>query len=171
MEVIAQSTNIACRHDRQRTWGLVPYLLLSVITFGIFPLAWHCQIISRMRRYCAERGVTCCTTVRSHLCWTIFGSLILVGPLIALAKFLRCFSQMCATYNANHTFPLSPETFKLEKQILKEPKRRRTPLIDQISEGIPELPKQDTVEDTATVDTAVDTATDDNTNGDGTTGA
>ncbi|MBE6690061.1 MAG: AI-2E family transporter [Ruminococcaceae bacterium] len=158
VEVIAQCTNIACRHDRRRTWGIVPYLLLSVVTLGIFPLIWHCKVISRMRNYCERKGTSCCITRRFYLCWAILGLPLLVGPAIALARFLRGFSQMCTTYNSTHTFPLSPENFKLEEQVLREPRPHRIPLMDQINEGIGEVNEEEETATDPTVDTEAPTS-------------
>ncbi|MBE6702594.1 MAG: AI-2E family transporter [Ruminococcaceae bacterium] len=158
VEVIAQSTNIACRRDGKRTWGVVPFLLLSVFTLGIFALIWHCKVISRMQNYCQNKGTACRVTRRFFLCWFILGfPLLLIGPLIAIARFLRGFSEMCATYNSTHTFPLSPESFKLEEQILKQPRKQRVPLMEQINEGVP---VEDIEEETAVAvpqDTQADT--------------
>ena len=134
VEVMAQSTNIACRKDGRRTWGLLPFLLLSVITLGIFPLIWHCKLISRFDRYCAEHGDVCVVTKKFYLCWTLPGVLTLVGPLIAIARVLAAFSQICGIYNANHTFPLSEEEMRAEAHVLYEPqpRKQRQSIIEQI---------------------------------------
>ena len=148
IEVIAQSTNIACHGDGRRTWGVFPYLLLSIVTLGIFPLIWHCSVISRFQTYCNEHGKVCPISRKFYLCWSLLGLLILVGPAIALARFLRGFREVCTLYNSTHTFPLDAEKMKEEENRLhqaaqKKPRVplgpvpgeeevKRIPLIDQI---------------------------------------
>ncbi|MBQ9097913.1 MAG: AI-2E family transporter [Clostridia bacterium] len=140
VEVIAQSTNIACNKDGNRTWGFFPYLILAICTLGIFPIVWHCRVITRFQHYAQENGKTCCVTKKFYLLWTVPGFLTVVGPLIALARFLRAFSDLCETYNATHTFPLSEEEKRIQEDRLNasanRPKARKS-LIDQmISEPI-----------------------------------
>ncbi|MBQ8356381.1 MAG: AI-2E family transporter [Clostridia bacterium] len=137
VEVIAQSTNIACRKDDKRTWGAFPFFLLSIFTLGIFPIVWHCKVITRFRTYCEENGVECPVSRKFYLCWTLIGLPTVVGPLIALARFLRAFSTVCGIYNATHTFPLSEEEMKIQENILKTSAPRKS-LIDQISHAITE---------------------------------
>ncbi len=156
-ELIAQSTNIACRKDGKRTWGIFPYLLLGIFTLGIFPLIWHCKVITRFENYCKEHGKKCVISHKFFLCWALIGLPILVGPFIALARFLRAFSQMCTIYNETHTFPLSAEELKEEElwhqQLRKSRKqRRRQSLIEEI------LSPMDTEEETDTQQTIFDTA-------------
>ncbi len=129
VEVVAQSTNIACRKDGKRTWGFFPFLLLGIFTLGIFPLIWHCKLLVRFKAYCKENGERCATSQKAFLCWSLIGLLIVVGPFIALARFLKAYSQMCSIYNSTHTFPLSAEELREEElwhqQLRKGRKRRR----------------------------------------------
>ena len=138
VEIIAQSTNIACRKDGKRTWGFLSFMLLAVVTLGIFPIVWHCRVITRIQQYCKENGQECPINKKFYLCWTLIGLPILVGPLIAIARFLRGFSTMCSIYNSTHTFPLSEEEIKAEEALLKQPKpkKHRKSWIEQINETI-----------------------------------
>ena len=135
VEIIAQSSNIACHKDGKRTWGVFSYLVLSILTLGIFPIIWHVKVIIRFRTYCAENGKECPISLRYYLCWTLIGFPILVGPAIALARFLKAFSEVCAIYNSKHTFPLSEEELRAEEYqpTPQKSKKPRIPLIDQIN--------------------------------------
>lgn len=139
IEVMAQSTNIACRKDQKRTWGIFPYILFTILTLGVFGVVWHYKMITRMRDYCKRHGETCIITHKFFLCWALIGLPIVVGPMIAIARFLKAFRQMCLIYNASHTFPLSQEEMKVEEHVLKASTKhkKRKSLIDQISEAIP----------------------------------
>ena len=134
VEVIAQSINLACRHDGKRTWGFVSFLLLSVITLGIFPLIWHCQVIKRMNSYLEENNKQPIISQKFYLCWTLIGFPILVGPLIAVARFLRSFSLLATVFNKAHTFPLSEDYLKEEIPSLFEEQKPRKSIIEQILE-------------------------------------
>lgn len=132
VSVIAQSTNIACRHDKKRTWSALPFLLFSILTVGIFPLAWHCRVITRFSDYCEANGERCVITKKFYLGWTTIGLLTLVGPFIALARFFAAYRQVSEIYNATHTFPLSVE----DLQEMAKPETEtyeHVPLIDQIA--------------------------------------
>ena len=135
-EVISKSTNIACRKDGKRTWGFFPYLVLAIFTLGIFPLIWHIKVLARIRKYCRENGEECVLTRKFFLCWALIGLPIIVGPFIALARFLRAVSQMCAIYNRTHTFPLSAEEMEEEErwhqQRMSSRKRRRLSIIEEL---------------------------------------
>ena len=133
VSVISQTTNIACRKDRRRTWGVFPFLLLSIVTLGIFPLVWHCKVISRWSDYCEANGEQCVVTKKFYLGWSTFGLFTIVGPFIALARFLKAHEQICSLFNATHSFPLSEEDLREIEQAENEPHREYVPLIDQIA--------------------------------------
>ena len=99
VEVIAQSVNIACKDDNKRTWGWFPFIFASIFTLGIYVVIWHCQVIHRLCDYCKKNGEECCISWRYYLLWSLVGLPILVGPFIALARFLKAFSQMSHIYN------------------------------------------------------------------------
>ncbi len=133
VSVISQTTNIACRKDQKRTWGVFPFLLLSIGTLGIFPLVWHCKVISRWTDYCEANGEQCVVTKKFYLGWSTFGLLTIVGPFIALARFMNAYAQVSAIFNATHTFPLSEEDLREIAEAENEPHREHIPLIDQIA--------------------------------------
>lgn len=118
IELIAESTNIACHHDGRRTWGAFAFLSLGVLTIGIYPLIWHCQVIRRYQTYCAAHGETSVATVKHFLLWGLLGLPTIVGPFIAIARFLKAFNQMGRIFNAEHTFPLehAPQNTKESKK-------------------------------------------------------
>ena len=52
----ARETNIACRRDGQNTTGLFLFIILTIITFGIYSIVWYCKWISRCNTYLAVNG-------------------------------------------------------------------------------------------------------------------
>ncbi|MBE6629426.1 MAG: AI-2E family transporter [Ruminococcaceae bacterium] len=132
VEYISQATNLACAKDNKRTWGVFPFLLFSIITLGVFPLIWHCKLINRMNGFMQRRNAAPIVTKRFYLCWTLIALPILVGPLIAVARFLRAFNTMAERFNSEHTFPLSEEEIDAVVPISEEEHRARKSIIEQI---------------------------------------
>ena len=114
IEIMAENTNIACSRDGKRTWGFAPVVLLGFVTFGIYPIIWHCQQIRRFQTCCKKNGVTCRATVKFYLLWTLLGAPIVVGPMIAWARYLKGYNQVCLIFNQTHTFPVSKRTLEEE---------------------------------------------------------
>ena len=115
IELMAECTNVACVRDNKRTRGLIPYLLLSVITLGIFGLIWHVGVIRRWRDHAEAHGETCPVTGKFFVLWMVPGVLCVVGPCIAFARLLRGFNQMCRIFNETHTFPLDPNSIAVSE--------------------------------------------------------
>lgn len=127
IEVIAQSINAAAGRDGKRTWGFLPFLIFSILTLGLYPLFWHCGVIVRMQEYCEENGKKCRISRRFFLCWALIGLPLIIGPFIALARFLSAFNQTCEIYNSTHTFPLSKEEIENELAPIPTPRKPITP--------------------------------------------
>lgn len=52
----AKETNIACKEDGKKTPGLTIYVLLSIITLGIYAIVWRCMWIKRCNSYLKQKG-------------------------------------------------------------------------------------------------------------------
>jgi len=114
VENIAADTNISCSRDGKRTWGAFPFYTLGILTLGIFPLVWHCQVICRYRDLCEKNGQTCRVSIKFYLLWSLLGLPTVVGPLIAVARFIAAYNQSCQIFNETHTFPLPRRVIKEE---------------------------------------------------------
>ena len=143
IEVVSQGINVACRKDGKRTWGLFPFLTFSVLTLGIFPLIWHCKVINRMQNYCDARGMKCLISKRYYLCWSLIGLPILIGPVIALFRFLAAFRAIAFRFNNAHTFPLSAEALAVGVPDPTEEQRPRKSIIEQILAPVEELAEEE----------------------------
>lgn len=102
IEVVAQYTNLACAKDNKRTWGAFSYLLANLFTLGIFGYFWHCSVISRWKNYCEAHGEKCPITQKYFLLWALVGLPTLVGPLLALSRFLKGLNLTAELYNSQH---------------------------------------------------------------------
>ena len=146
ISLISQSVNIACRKDGKRTWGGLSYLLFTLLTLGVFAVVWHCKVINRMTRYMEKHGQKCIITKRFYLCWTLIAWPILVGPLIALARFLVAFRDMAVLFNSTHVFPLSAHKLAADIPEAEEPRPRKS-IIEQIIAPDEELPDEEIEEE------------------------
>ena len=70
----------------------------------------HIRTLSdEVEKILKEHGETPCLTAKKFLLLAIPGSLILVGPVLAFAKFHSAFSQFCRLYNQDN-FPANIST-------------------------------------------------------------
>ncbi len=97
----AKETNIACREDGRNTKGLLAYVLLSLITFGIYGIIWECNWIERCNSMLARHGRQQGLQMSTYLL-TFF----LLGPLtlgimyfVVYAKRLYLQNKVNALYN------------------------------------------------------------------------
>lgn len=101
----AKETNIACSQDGKKTQGLLIYILLSIITFGIYAIIWQCLLIERRGTYLIKNGKPEGLQLSTYLL-TLFllGWLTLgVMHLVVFCKFLYQQNAVNATYNElNH---------------------------------------------------------------------
>lgn len=137
ISLISQSVNIACRKDGKRTWSGVPYLLFTLLTLGVFAIVWHCKVINRMNQYMESHARKCVIGKRFYLCWTLIGLPILIGPMIALTRFLRAFRDMAKLFNDTHKFPLNADKLAADIPESAEDNRPRKSIIEQILEPEP----------------------------------
>jgi hypothetical protein len=100
-----------------------------------------------MNRYCEEHGKTCVITKKFYLCWTLIGFPILVGPILAAARFLRAFGDMAELFNSTHVFPLSANELAADIPApVPEPPRQRKSIIEQILDPDEDLFEDDEAE-------------------------
>ena len=99
LHIISRDTNIACQKDGKHTRGLLAFILLSIITFGIYGLVWQLLLIHRWQKFAENEGLEPKCTIVSYILWLVFGQLIIIGPFVAFAKYIKGFNQVCAIYN------------------------------------------------------------------------
>ena len=95
----AQDMNIVCQGDGKHTRGVLARIIFSVITFGIYELVWMYNVGERISANAHRRGIHCNVTGGSILLWYILGSLIFIGPFIALHKMIHGLNDLCYAYN------------------------------------------------------------------------
>ena len=97
----ARETNIACAEDGKKTSGLLFYILLSIVTLGIYAIVWSVILISRRSAYLIRHGKAEGLSVGTYL-MTLFllGWLTLgIMYLVVFCKFLYQQNAVNRTYN------------------------------------------------------------------------
>lgn len=90
----AKETNIACKDDGESTSGLVTYLLLNIVTLGIYGIVWTCKWINRCNRYLYKNGQIEGLSVSTYLL-TIF----IFGPLTLGIMYIVVFCKQLYLQN------------------------------------------------------------------------
>ena len=97
----ARETNIVCKEDGKKTSGLIVYLLLTIITFGIYGIVWWCMWINRCNGYLARHGKPEGLQMSTYLLtifllgWITFG----IMHLVVFCKQLYLQNAVNQTYN------------------------------------------------------------------------
>lgn len=124
------TTNRAPVGQLKTNKGLLKTILLSIITFGIYPLVvmsavsndinivasrydgkktmlgiggivWSHKISNRIGAELRRRGVAYSFGASDYWLWNVLGSLIVIGPFVYLHKLFKATNLMNADYNVN----------------------------------------------------------------------
>lgn len=115
----AKETNIACAEDGRHTKGLLAYVLLSLITFGIYSIFWYCNWIDRcngmLSRHMRPQGLQMSTYLLT---------LFLLGPLtlgimfwVVYAKQLYLQNSVNSLYNEMTAAAAAPVVVNEVKEV------------------------------------------------------
>ena len=100
---MAKEANLDDESTR-RVGGLIAYILLSMITLGIYSWIWNYRVCEKFANAVRRGGKSPRIIGSGWLLWTLLGSLIVIGPLVALVKEIHSWNDANAVYNAEH-FP------------------------------------------------------------------
>ncbi len=96
----AKETNIACNGDGKKTTGLLLLWLFGVLTLGIYVIVWHWKFAERTKAFLEANGKSARISGVGFFLWTWLGSMIIVGPMIALYKLIHQANAVNEIYNA-----------------------------------------------------------------------
>lgn len=118
MCIIGDEINTVCEGDGKKQMHYLLALLLGLITCGIFLLIWYYKAIERLRDNAYRYNIAALNTSGSeYIIWTLLGSFIVVGPLIATIKFLGAVNLYAD--NVGSYGPLAYTTNNTERIYLK----------------------------------------------------
>lgn len=95
----ARDMNTVCQGDGKHTRGILARIIFSMLTLGIYDLVWMYGVGERISMNTHKQGIHCNTTGGSILLWYILGSIIIIGPFIAMKKMIDGLNDLCAAYN------------------------------------------------------------------------
>ena len=97
---IVQDVNLICEEDGKRSPGVLVWLVLTLLTCGIYNMLWWCNMHDRLRATAKIKGVTIEQTT-SGLMLLFIGAYFVMGILtwVALHKFLSTLNDMATAYN------------------------------------------------------------------------
>lgn len=95
----ARDMNIVCSGDGKRTRGILAQLIFSALTFGIYYIVWLYGVGERIHSNCYKKNVAATCNGGSLLLWNILGSLIVIGPFVAMHKRIEGLNRLCEAYN------------------------------------------------------------------------
>lgn len=94
--------NTICDGDGKETKELLILILLSIVTCGIYSWVWYYGVADRMYENGKRYNVEITETGTTVLLWLILGSVIAVGPYVAMYILINNTNKLAAAYNSNN---------------------------------------------------------------------
>jgi hypothetical protein len=101
IHVLARDVNLMCNGDGKKTGGLAAYFFLGIITLGIYDLVWVYALGDRLQDNAKKYNLSFKESGGTVLLWLLLGSLIVVGPFIALHIIFKNTNALADEYNKN----------------------------------------------------------------------
>jgi len=99
MPIADDLDKIAPTRYRTKTLNYIFALILAYFTYGIVLDVWLHQISERIEEALNRRRISYEFGTGDFWRWYLFGSLILVGPIVYMHKFCRAMNLLCEDYN------------------------------------------------------------------------
>ena len=96
---LIEKINAICEGDGKKTAGAVQFLLLGIITFGIYNLLWLYMLGERLQDNARRHNLSFKEGGAIILLWFVPGMFILVGPFIALYIIIKNINALDVAYN------------------------------------------------------------------------
>ena len=83
--------------------GLLSYILLSIITCGIYSWVWYYKLGNRLAANAPRYGLSFQENGTTVLLWLVFGALLCgIGPFIAMNILIKNSNRICNAYNRKY---------------------------------------------------------------------
>lgn len=100
IHAFARETNLVCQGDGKNTPGLLVYVLLSIVTLGIYAIVWRAKWINRCNAYLIQNGKPQGVQSSTYVLTVFFGAFTLfIMNLVVFCKILYLQNAVNATYN------------------------------------------------------------------------
>lgn len=91
--IMSNEINETCKGDGKKTMFYLWAFLLGIVTLGIVPLVWFYKAMERLKDNGYRYGVNVKHSGAEFILWMLLGSLIAVGPIVALCYFVSDVNQ------------------------------------------------------------------------------
>ncbi len=97
---IVKDVNTICEEDGKRSPGVFMYIILTILSCGIYNILWWCNMHDRMRAIAKKKNIIIEQTT-SGLMLLHIGAYFVMGilSLVAIHKFLGTLNDMATAYN------------------------------------------------------------------------
>jgi hypothetical protein len=102
IHVLARDMNLMCEGDGKKTRGFLAFLFFGLITLGIYNLVWLYMVGDRLHDSANRYSLTFKEGGGTVLLWFLLGSLIVVGPFIAMHIIFKNTNALADEYNKKH---------------------------------------------------------------------
>jgi hypothetical protein len=99
LNALAKKINAVCEGDGKKTAGAVKFLLLGLITFGIYNLLWLYMLGDRLQDNAPRYNLSFKESGAAVLLWFVPGIFIMAGPFISLYIIIKNTNALSAAYN------------------------------------------------------------------------
>lgn len=105
MHHIVKDVNIMCEDDGKKSPGVPAFILLSIVTCGVYGMLWWCNMHDRMRA-AAKRFDTTIEQTTSGIMLLFIGAYFVWGIFtwIAVYKFLNSMNELSVAYNRHNGY-------------------------------------------------------------------
>jgi hypothetical protein len=99
LNTLAKRINAICEGDGKKTAGAVKFLLLGIITFGIYNLLWLYMLGERLQDNARRYNLSFKESGAMVLLWFVPGMFIMVGPFISLYIIIKNTNALAVEYD------------------------------------------------------------------------
>ena len=112
----AKDLNVVCAEDGKKTGGTLKFILLSIVTLGIYGIIWWCASASRVKAYGARHNVAGVTGAASLILWSTIGNIVFgLGIFIAIHKYMKSTNRICKDFMAREKAAKEAEELAAKK--------------------------------------------------------
>ena len=106
LNTLTKKINAICEGDGKKTAGAVKFLLLGLITFGIYNLLWLYMLGERLQDNAQRYNLSFKESGAVVLLWFVPGMFIMVGPFITLYIIIKNTNALAVEYNKGTAQPV-----------------------------------------------------------------
>jgi len=99
LNTLTKKINAVCEGDGKKTAGVVKFLLLGLITFGIYNLLWLYMLGERLQDNAQRYNLSFKESGAVVLLWFVPGMFIMVGPVITLYIIIKNTNALAVEYS------------------------------------------------------------------------